>query len=209
MIARAFAKLRALGVHPLRVLTMPLEGLPRVRIAHPEMTYLPMTESEALAWCEVPDMQLTARKVRDSYARGDLCVGVSDQGVPVGYVWFAFGAVPHDGPSWIEFDPQVRYAYRAFIRASYRGLRISQELYTQAGEMAPRRGRSVGAIVIDVGNGVSLRASRRAGRTVAGYAIYFDWFGRVYSLRSPGARRLGVRFSRTTAAGKLASTAPA
>lgn len=181
------------GFHLLRVLTAPLDNLPAVHVEHPQLAYVPMTEREVLAWCEDPAMELEPRQVLASYARGDLCVGVADGGHPVGYVWFAFGSAPH-ADVWVEFDATTRYAYKAFIRASYRGRRISQELYTRAGEICPRRGRTKALVLVYTDNRVSLRASRRAGRRAVGSAGYLKCFGRILPFRTPGAEAFGMRF---------------
>lgn len=182
------------GFHLLSVLAAPLDGLPPVRVEHPELAYIPLTEREALTWCEDPGMDLTPGPVAASYARGDLCVGVTEGGHPVGYVWFAFGAAPH-ADAWVQFDGATRYAYKAFIRAESRGRRISQELYTRAGEICPRRGRTQALVLVYTDNAVSLRASRRAGRRTIGWAGYWKCFGRILPFRTPGARRFGMRFS--------------
>lgn len=196
---------RRFGFHLLRVLIAPLEGLPPVRVEHPGLAYVPMTEGDALSWCEDPEMDLTPRQVAASYARGDLCVGVSEAGRPVGYVWFAFGSAPH-ADVWVEFNDATRYAYKAFIRASYRGRRISQELYTMAGEICPRRGRTQALVIVYTDNAVSLRASRRAGRRAVGWAGYWKCFGRIIPFRTPGAGTSGMRFS--AADGRSARLAP-
>lgn len=182
------------GLHLFRVLVMPLEGLPRLKVAHPELHYAPLTRAEALAWCADPDLELTEDQVMRAYANGDVCVGVTENGQPVGYVWFAFGIAPHTDGVWIQVGPETRYSYKAFIRPSHRGRRISQELYTRAGRICPRRGRKNGLIIIYLDNRVSLRASAAAGRVPVGYAGYVKWGAWTLPFSSPGASRHGMRF---------------
>lgn len=187
---------RFLGLHLVRVLVAPLDDLPPVKVRHPELRYAPLIEREAIEWSADPELELTEPQVREAYRRGDVCVGVSEHGRPVGYVWFAFGAVPHLADVWIAFAPAYRYTYKGFVRASHRGRRISQELYEVASELCPRRGTRAAILFIDLDNQVSLRASRRAGRVVAGYAGFVHLFGAVLAFRSPGARKCGFRFFR-------------
>ena len=184
---------RYVGLHVLRVLVMPLDGLPPVKAQHPGLRYVPLPESEALAWCDHPDLEMAREEVAAAYARGDLIVGVTERGEPVGYVWFAFGAAPHTNGVWLQVAPDTRYSYRAFIRPSHRGRRIAQELYTRASEICPRRGRTKGLIVIYADNAVSLRASISAGRVPVGYAGYLAWRGRILPFRSPGAIKHGLQ----------------
>ena len=186
---------RHLGLHVLRVLVMPLDGLPPLKVQHPSLRYVPLPESEALRWCAHPEMEMAREQVAAAYARGDLIVGVTEHGEPVGCVWFAFGTAPHTEGVWVQVAADTRYSYRAFIRASHRGRRIAQELYTRASEICPRRGRSKGLIVIYADNAVSLRASVSAGRVPVGYAGYLAWRGRLLPFRSPGARRHGLRMA--------------
>lgn len=114
-----------LGLHVLRVLVMPLDGLPPVKAQHPGLRYVPLPESEALVWCTHPEMDMAREQVMAAYARGDLIVGVTDGGEPVGCVWFAFGAAPHTDGVWLQVAADTRYSYRAFIRSSHRGRRIA------------------------------------------------------------------------------------
>jgi GNAT superfamily N-acetyltransferase len=180
-----------LGFHLLRVLVMPLDGLPPVKVKHPNLRYAALTEAEALEWCKDPELELNPERVSAAFRRGDFCVGVSEQGRPVGYIWFAFEPAPHIQGAWVYFDPRCRYSYKSFIRPSHRGRRISQELYTQANEICPRRGTVLGILTVDVDNRASLEASRRVGRIPVGYAGFLSLFGRVLAFRTPGAARFG------------------
>lgn len=197
------ARLRKfLGLHVFRVLVMPLDGLPALKVRHPELRYEPLSEQTAQTWCDDREMELDAGAVRAAYLRGDVCVGVSSSLGPVGYVWFAFDRAPHGG-CWVEFHNRIRYAYKAFIRPSWRGRRISQELYTRASEICPRRDRTLGLIIIYSDNAVSLRASLAAGRSVAGYAGYLQWFRLILPFRSPGVRQHGFRFASKVSPSRL------
>ena len=184
---------RYCGLHLLRVLVTPLEGLPAVRVQHPQLQYVPLPLEEALRWAADPEMELSAAEVSAAYACGDLIVGAHEDGRPVGCVWFAFGRAPHTDGTWVGVRGDTRYSYRAFIRASHRGRRIAQELYTRASEICPRRGRTRGLVLIYADNAVSLRASISAGRVPVGYVGYLKWGKLVLPFRSPGAKNNGVK----------------
>lgn len=183
-----------LGLHLVRVLAMPLDHPRSLKAEHPGLDYAVMARAEVLPWCKDPELELDEERVRAAYRRGDVCVGVSEQGRPVGYVWFAFGAAPHIGGVWVQVDAFARYFYKSFVRPSHRGRQIAPELYRRASDICPRRGRILDVLAIDVDNSRSLRASLAAGHLPVGYAGFAGGLGRVLTFRSAGARRCGFEF---------------
>ena len=146
--------------------------------------------------------------------RGDVCIGVTEAGRPVGYVWFAFGNTPHIHGAWVRLAAGARYLYKAFIRPQYRGRRIGPEMYVRGSALCPRRGRTFGVLAVDLDNTRGLRASRRAGWSQIGLAGFLRIPGRILPLRSPSARRYGFAFfgkddRRENKSGATASSAPA
>lgn len=188
-----------LGFHLLRVLVRPLDGLPPVKVKHPHLRYAVLPQAEILEWCKDPELDLDATRVRAACERGDICVGVSEYGQPVGYVWFAFDTAPHIHGVWVQFRRFARYFYKSFIRPSHRGRQISPELYRRAAELCPRRGRSMDVLVIDVDNARSMGASRSAGHVCIGYAGFISLFGRLLPFRTPGTARFGFALTREPA----------
>ena len=184
---------RYCGLHVLRVMVMPLDGMPPVKVQHAQLQYVPLPLAEALRWAADPEMELSAPEIAAAYACGDLIIGVHEDGRPVGCVWFAFGRAPHTDGTWVSLRGDTRYSYRAFIRASHRGRRIAQELYTRASQICPRRGRIRGLVLIYADNEASLRASISAGRVPVGFVGYLKWGKLVLPFCSPGARRNGVK----------------
>ena len=185
-----------LGVHLLKVLAMPLDMVHGNQTAHDYLDYVALTEDEVLAWCSDPELELDEARVRAAYQRGDVCVAALDAGRVIGYMWFAFGPVPHIRGIWVKFGPAARYSYKSFIRPSYRGRGIAPQLYRRANEICPRRGRVLNVLMVDIDNEASLRASYAAGRVPVGYAGFFTLLGLTFTFRSPGARRCGFAFYR-------------
>jgi GNAT superfamily N-acetyltransferase len=185
-----------LGTHLLRVLAMPLDGVPGNRAAHSHLDHAALTEKEALRWCSDPELELNEARVRAAYQRGDVCVAAMDAGRVVGYVWFAFNAAPHIHGVWVKFGAAARYSYKSFVRPSHRGRGIARQMYHRANQICPRRGRSLNVLIVDLDNKASLRASYAAGRVPVGYAGFLCALGRTFTFRSPGARRYGFAFYR-------------
>jgi ribosomal protein S18 acetylase RimI-like enzyme len=192
---RLMPRLRTyLGFHLLRVLVMPLDAVPPIRPEHLSLRYAALTQADLASWCREPDLELDEERALAALRRGDLCIGVTENGARVGYIWFAFGRAPHIDGAWVQFGSRTRYLYKAFVRPSYRGRRISAELYSRASEICPRRGKTLGVLVVDVDNIKSLRASTRAGWIQVGYAGFMRFLGLLFPFRSLGTRSFGLRF---------------
>ena len=176
------------------VMARPLADDACARHKHDYLAYSVMQERELYEWCEDPALELAPHQVRTALRRRDVCVGVTDAGRPVGYLWYAFGSAPHDGRIRVAFAANARYAYRAFIRPDYRGRGISHEMYARAAATCPRRGRQVGISFILMDNTPSIRAAKRSGWRTVGYAGYLECFGVVLPFRSTGARHSGFSF---------------
>lgn len=154
-------------------------------------------EAELLEAARDVALEIDAGQVRAAFRSGDLCVGCFEAGRLVGYLWYAFGSAPHGGGLRVEFDSAAeRYAYRAFTHPRYRRRGVGEALFSLAGEICPRHGRTLDVCLVYVDNPASLRAVGRAGWRVAGYAGYLQRPGVFFGFRSGGARRLGVRFTR-------------
>jgi GNAT superfamily N-acetyltransferase len=185
-----------LGVHLLRVLAMPLDRVHGNHPAHSHLDYAALTEKEVLGWCSDAELELDEARVRAAYQRGDVCVAALDAGRLIGYMWFAFNAVPHIHGVWVQVGAAARYSYKSFVRPSHRGRGIAPQMYRRANQICPRRGRSLNVLIVDLDNKASLRASYAAGRVTVGYAGFLCLLGKTFTFRSPGARRCGFGFYR-------------
>jgi len=153
-----------------------------------------LAEAQVLAWCKDPALELDRRHAARALRRGDVCIGVSENGFPVGYVWYAYRTAPHADKLWVEFQRGLGYAYKAFIRPDFRGRGIAAELYTRGAELCPKKSTHSGISFIAAGNAPSLRAAERAGWQRVGYAGYASLFRRALPFGSAGAKRFGFRF---------------
>ena len=185
---------RRLGVNLCHVLVRPWEESVPVPVRNERLRYAVLAEVQVLAWCKDPALELDRRQVRRALRRGDVCIGVTEEGFPLGYVWYAYRAAPHSGELWVEFQPRFGYAYKSFIRPEHRGRGIAAELYAHGVRLCPKKATESGISFISVDNERSLRAAGRAGWRRAGYAGYASIFGSTLSFSSAGAKRLGFRF---------------
>jgi ribosomal protein S18 acetylase RimI-like enzyme len=195
-MGRFLTRLRSyLGLHLLRVFMVRLEDGPPLMPLQSGLRYAALTEGELLAWCRDPELELDEQRMRAALRRGDLCVGVSDQGTPVGYVWFAFRSAPHVHDTWVRLPSGARYLYKAFIRPSYRGRGIAPEMYVRASRMCPRRGMSFGVLTVDADNSRGLSTALRSGWNPVGSAGFWLLPPWALPFRSAGARRYGFAFT--------------
>src|SRR5262245_29782163 len=91
---------RCCGLYFYRVMARPLDRRAASPASGP-IRFVPVGEAEVLGHCADPELELSPTSVRTSFARGDLCIGALQEGRLLGYVWFAFGATPESGGTWI------------------------------------------------------------------------------------------------------------
>ena len=157
------------------------------------LQYRLMREEELLAFCAEPALDLPAPKVRESYARGDLCVGALEGPNLVGYCWFAFSAAPLLDGVWIDFPAHLVYTYKSYVRPGFRGRGIAARLYCFPDTIVQERGRTAAFITVESHNRPSISAAKRSGFASAGTAGYLIRDEQILSWRSSLARRSAIR----------------
>jgi GNAT superfamily N-acetyltransferase len=162
------------------------------------LEYRLLHEANLEELCEDATLDLAPAKVRAAYRRGEVCVGAFFGSKLAGYCWFAFSAAPHMDSAWIDFPPDVVYAYKCFVRPAYRGRGIAAALYRLADPLWLERGRRRAMICVESHNFASIAAAKRAGFSHAGYAGYLGG-ARFGAWRSPPAAHYGLRFFAPTA----------
>lgn len=185
---------RRLGVYVCHVLVRPWSEASAVPGRNSGLRFAVLADAQVLAWCKDPALELDRRQAASALRRGDVCIGVSENGFPVGYVWYAYRAAPHTDKLWVEFQRGLGYAYKAFIRPDYRGRGIAAELYARGAELCPKKTTHSGVSFIALGNDPSLRAAERAGWRRVGYAGYASFFRGALPFSTAGAKRFGFRF---------------
>lgn len=152
-----------------------------------------MRENELLAFGAEAALDLVASKVRESFARGDLCVGALEGAKLVGYCWFAFSAAPLLDGVWIDFPAQLVYTYKSYVCPAFRGRGVAARLYCFPDPILRERGRTAAFIIVESHNRPSISAARRSGFASAGMAGYVLRDGGIVSWRSSLARRGAIR----------------
>lgn len=190
---------RHFGLNLYRVLVRPLglapAGAPGGALVGGFRVAL-LEEAALLAHCRDPELELSQASVREAFARGDVCAGVLEDERLLGYAWFAFGATPESGGTWVGFAPQAIYTYRHFVRPGHRGRRLVAGLLSAADARGAQSGRASCLTLVYTHNRASIRATERSGARTVGYAACLKVFGRLLCWRSPGARRHELRFFR-------------
>jgi ribosomal protein S18 acetylase RimI-like enzyme len=186
--------LRRVGVRVYRVLARELSS--GAAPAPPGIEMRLLLPSDANLFSASPGLGLTEDKVPAAFQRGEVCVGAFAGGELVAYGWFAYQAAPHVEGIWMDFDRRAIYIYRAFVHPAWRGRGIAPALYRFADELFVRNGRSVVLICVEGDNRASVRAAERSGARTAGHTGYVHLFGKLLTVRSPGAARVGFRFYR-------------
>lgn len=181
------------GLQLCRVVCRPLADAPGHE-APGDVVFRLASEAELLPHCADPELELSARHVREACGRGDLCVIAFRGEKLVGYQWLAFRSTPHVAGVWVEFDSRARYSYKKFVRPECRGQRIAAGLSTHADQFCRMLGRTSSVGFIRMDNAASWHASARVGSRTVGYAGYVIVANRFFTFRSPGARRCGFRF---------------
>ena len=86
------------------------------------------------------------------------------------------------------------YGYKTFTLPSHRGRRLQQAIIYECDRWLTAHGYRYNIDYIRTHNFASIRADRRYGNALVGYAGYVRWLGRTWAFRSTGARRAGFRF---------------
>ena len=147
-----------------------------------------------LPFCAEPALDLSASKVREAYARGDLCVGALEGSNLVGYCWFAFSPAPLLDDVWIDFPAHLIYTYKSYVRPAFRGRGIAARLYCFPDSVVLECGRTAAFITVESHNRASIAAAKRSGFHSAGTAGYLIRGVRIVSWRSSTARHSAIRF---------------
>jgi len=150
---------------------------------------------EALLSCRRRvEAQLGEAFVRAALAKGDVCDAVLCDGEIVSFSWQGFTPTHESDGVYIDCPAGMRYGYHAHTLPEYRGRHWPRLLSTMRDHYALGRGATHSFAVIAIINLPSIRASIAAGSRRIGLAGYLRR-GRLFlPFRTPGARRLGIRF---------------
>ena len=176
-----------------RFVTREIEGH-RPRPAPAGIDLRLLRETDVLALCADPELDLRCASVKAAYGRGDLCVAAFEGSAVAGYCWLGFAPLPHLDGVWVSFDRRVVWTYKSLVRPSHRGQGVAAALYAFGDTVCLDRGRTQSVICTETHNRASIRAGLRAGYAPAGYGAYRVRGKRLMPWCSPRAKALGVGF---------------
>jgi len=154
-----------------------------------------LTEQALLDFSHDPALQLDGARIKDLLARGEICVGATVDGKLVAYHWRAFSVTPHDYKNniWVDFNADAGYGHKSLTLPAYRGKHIISSLMAIGDNYCLDKGKTLAIAFIETDNYPSLRAGKRAGNRVVGYASYIYLFGKLFSFTTPGGKKHGCR----------------
>jgi hypothetical protein len=144
-----------------------------------------------------PELDMEPGFVRAALARGDLAFGAFDGDYLVAYVWRTFTAAPDADGLWLKVDHPYHYTYKAFTLPSYRGKRIQAAISLLCDKYLLEQGYAAEVGYSELSDFYGIAAAEFSGRRRIGFAGYAMWFGRAIAFRTPGLKKIAVRFFRS------------
>lgn len=152
------------------------------------------TLDELISAAQDSRLDLNADWARKAFARGELCYALFEGERILSYSWRAFQPTPHEKGLEVRFNPPHVYAYYAYTHPLHRRKGLQNAVDYLSDLDLAKRGLAEGIGFIETYNYPSLTAQVKRGARKVGYAGYLTLFGRVFTFRSPGAKRYGFGF---------------
>jgi hypothetical protein len=155
-----------------------------------------LSEQELLDFSHDPALKLDDTTIKAAFARGEICVGATLDDKLVAHTRRAFSATPDDRKHsiWIDFNAAATYGCYSFTLPAYRGKHIMPSLLAFADNCCLDKGATLLIAYIETDNYPSMRCAMRVGNRVVGYAGHVYLFGKMFSVRTAGAKKHGFRF---------------
>lgn len=171
-----------------------VQDAPRPSMLGPNREVRAATLDELITAASDSRSNLDAQWVREAHARGEVCYAVFEGDRILSYSWRTLHPTPHEKGLEIRFNPGYVYGYYAFTHPLHRrqGLQNAVDYYSD--HHLKEQGYQYGLGFIETYNYASLIAQRKRGARKVGYAGYLTLFGRVFTFRSPGAKKYGFGF---------------
>lgn len=177
------------GLHVLGVYYRKL-GVAAARARTEDLHVRALRESELLAYCADPGLELRESMVRS----GNTCIGAFSGDVLAGYAWFAYADAPHMNGVRVRVPGQAIYRFKTFVRPAWRGRGIAPFLYGAADAFVARPGRGYVVNCIALQNAPSIAASLRSGDAPLGHLGYWQAGRRFFALHAREVRAFGLSF---------------
>jgi hypothetical protein len=174
-----------------------------VRPAQPESSYPPLSEGREARIANMEELTTAAADpvndmnpqwLKGAIRRGELCAAVFEGKEMLSYTWRAFGPTPHENNLEVHFDPRYVYGFYSYTRPDYRRQGLQHAADFVSDRYLYDMGYTEGIGWIETHNYPSLISQQKRGAYRVGYAGYLYLLGKIYTFRSPGARKYGFGF---------------
>lgn len=183
---------RLLGLTLVRVGQTPAGRAPKCPPPGVETTLVRAVDVREIAR-EYSDLEVSPdfldRAERDGYQ----CCLTRLNGEVTGYGWVARGRCLHTPAVDVLIGSGQRYSFKAYTRPKFRGQHLRGS-FGALDRFDAEHGIAQSVFFIETHNVASIRASRRNGSLFCGYAGYLELFGRVWTFRTGGAKRIDFSF---------------
>ncbi|MCW8196027.1 hypothetical protein F6455_14635 [Proteobacteria bacterium 005FR1] len=133
--------------------------------------------------------------LKGAIRRGELCAAVFEGEEMLSYTWRAFGPTPHENDLLeVHFDSRYVYGFYSYTRPDCRRQGLQHAADFVSDSYLYDMGYTEGIGWIETHNYPSLISQQKRGAFCVGYAGYLYLLGRVYTFRSPGAKKHGFGF---------------
>ena len=193
LLSRAIWRLQLhLGLYISRGNVRPFARSPEEPVLPDGITLRVLALEDLLEAAPDPELELEPDFIRGALARGDLACGAFEGDRLVGYSWRTSVTAPYFDDVWVRIEGRFHYIYKSFTRPSHRGRRIHIAITRFADRISVERGHVAELGFIEISNMLSFLAAKSLGRRRVGYAGYLKVFGRYFTFRTPGIRKIGA-----------------
>ncbi len=154
------------------------------------------TLEELQSYTGQAEYELSDEFLTRAFANGHAAVLTFYEYELAAYGWISYGRTRHLHGWSVEFNKEHRYNYKNLTLPAYRGKRLRGSFGVLNARDA-QEGVTHSIAFIDLHNYASIRAEQRNGGARVGFAGFVDLGAWHWAFRSPGAKRVGLRFLRT------------
>jgi hypothetical protein len=141
-----------------------------------------------------PEYEMTESFLRQAFAKGDECYGITDGDNLAAYGWYSNVPTSIDAPGlMLHFDPAYIYMYKGFTLVKYRGKRLHSFAMTGALDAYLSRGFRGFVSYVEWNNFGSLKSCYRMGYKDFGNVYLVKMFGRYRTFADRSCAPYGFR----------------
>ncbi len=182
---------RTLGFKALRGMALTKDTVdPKYLEDHPVLQGHPVRGSDLQLLID-ERVELSAKFVSRSIARGDWCYLFRDGANIASYGWYTTQTCPVVDDVVIHFSTDYLYMFKAFTAPAYRGQRLHAFGMAHALKEAVKEEYKGLVGYAEAHNAPSLKSAMRLGYRVFGTCFLIRVLGHAFTLRTPGCRPYG------------------